>query len=79
MKFMSGWTWYCEYHDSFGIGDTELEVQHMANAHTSFYLKSGNPCLISKAIKGDQPNKNPINNTKYLFIKLTNVLLVNDL
>lgn len=43
---MSGWTWYCEYHDSFGMGDTEIEVQHMANAHTSFYLKAGNPCQL---------------------------------
>jgi hypothetical protein len=46
MKFMSGWTWYCEYHDCFGLGDTELEVQHMANAHMNFYLKSGNPCQL---------------------------------
>jgi len=46
MKFMSGWTWYCEYHDGFGMGDTELEVQHMANAHMNFYLKSGNPCQL---------------------------------
>lgn len=43
---MSGWTWYCEYHDSFGMGDSELEVQHMANAHMNFYLKSGNPCQL---------------------------------
>ena len=43
---MSGWTWYCEYHDSFGMGDAELEVQHMANAHMNFYLKSGNPCQL---------------------------------
>jgi hypothetical protein len=46
MKFMSGWTWYCEYHDSFGMGDSELEVQHMANEHMKFYLKSGNPCQL---------------------------------
>lgn len=56
MKFMSGWTWYCEYHDSFGIGDTELEVQHMANAHTSFYLKSGNPCQLFLKNQGE-PSK----------------------
>jgi len=46
MKFMSGWTWYCEHHDSFGMSDTELEVQHLANAHMNFYLKSGNPCQL---------------------------------
>ena len=47
MKFMSGWTWYCEYHDSFGIGDSELEVQYTANAHMRFHIKSGNPCQMT--------------------------------
>jgi hypothetical protein len=56
MKFMSGWTWYCEHHDSFGMGDTELEVQHMANAHMSFYLKSGNPCQLYLKNQGE-PSK----------------------
>lgn len=46
MKFMSGWTWYCEYHNSFGIGDTQSEIQHMANAHVNFHIKSGNPCQM---------------------------------
>ena len=46
MKFMSGWTWYCEYHDSFGTGDSELEVQHLANAHIKFAMKSGDPCQM---------------------------------
>jgi len=53
MKFMSGWTWYCEYHDSFGMGDTEIEVQHMANAHMNFYLKSGNPCQLYVKNQGE--------------------------
>ena len=53
MKFMSGWTWYCEYHDSFGMGDTEIEVQHMANAHVNFYLKSGNPCQLYVKNQGE--------------------------
>ena len=47
MKFMSGWTWYCEYHDSFGIGDTEQEVQYTANAHMRFHLESGDPCRLT--------------------------------
>jgi hypothetical protein len=46
MKYMSGWTWYCEYHDSFGTGDSELEIQHLANAHMKFNLKSGDPCQL---------------------------------
>ena len=53
MKFMSGWTWYCEYHDSFGMGDSELEVQHMANAHMHFYMKSGNPCQLYLKNQGE--------------------------
>lgn len=47
MKFMSGWTWYCEYHDSFGIGDSEQEVQFTANAHMHFHIKSGDPCQLA--------------------------------
>ncbi len=47
MRFMSGWTWYCEHHDSFGIGDSELEVQYTANAHMKFHLKSGDPCRLT--------------------------------
>lgn len=50
---MSGWTWYCEDHDSFGMGDTEHEVQHMANAHMNFYLKSGNPCQLYLKNQGE--------------------------
>ena len=56
MKFMTGWTWYCEYHDSFGIGDSEVEVQHIANAHMHFYLKSGNPCRLYFKNQ-DEPSK----------------------
>jgi len=47
MKFMSGWTWYCEYHDSFGIGDSEQEVQYTANAHMRFHIKCGDPCQLT--------------------------------
>lgn len=59
MRFMSGWTWYCEHHDSFGMGDTENEVQHMANAHVSFYLKSGNPCRMYLKNQDEPPQGKP--------------------
>lgn len=59
MKFISGWTWYCEYHDSFGSGDTESEVQHMANAHMDFYLKSENPCQLHLKNQGEPSQKLP--------------------
>lgn len=56
MKYMSGWTWYCEYHDSFGMGDTEFEVQHMGDAHMTFYLKNGDPCHLYIKNQGE-PSK----------------------
>ena len=53
MKYMSGWTWYCEYHDSFGMGDSEQEVQRLANAHIKFSLKSGDPCQMYLKNQGE--------------------------
>ena len=35
------------------MGDTELEVQHMANSHMNFYLKSGNPCQLYLKNQGE--------------------------
>jgi len=62
---MSGWTWYCEHHDSFGVGETELEVQHLAKAHMKYFIKSGNPCRMYFKNQGDppsgQPPKTPVN------------------
>ena len=56
---MSGWTWYCEHHDRFGAGDSEEEIQHMANAHMSFYLKAGDPCQMYFKNQGDPPSSQP--------------------
>jgi len=56
---MSGWTWYCEHHDSFGTGDSEQEVQHMANAHVTFYMRIGNPCHMYLKNQGDPPSSMP--------------------
>ncbi len=57
---MSGWTWYCEHHDSFGLGDSEIEVQHMANAHMNFYLKTGNPCQLYLKNQGEPSQALPL-------------------
>lgn len=35
------------------MGDKEIEVQHMANAHMNFYLKSGNPCQLYVKNQGE--------------------------
>lgn len=56
---MSGWTWYCEHHDQFGTGDSEQEIQHMANAHVSFYLKAGDSCRMYFKNQGDSPSSQP--------------------
>jgi len=56
---MTGWTWYCESHDSFGTGDTEDEVQHIAHAHINFYTKSKVPCRIFLKNQGDPPSGQP--------------------
>ena len=57
MRYTSGWTWYCELHDSFGTGDSEQEVQHIANAHMNFFLKSGNPCNLHLKDQGNPPSE----------------------
>lgn len=56
---MSGWTWYCESHDSFGTGGNETEVKHVADAHRNFYLKSGKPCDIYLKNQGEPPTGSP--------------------
>jgi hypothetical protein len=55
---MSGWTWYCEHHESFGMGDSESEVQHMANAHIAFFIKAGNPCQTRLKNHGESSQDN---------------------
>ena len=52
------------------MGDTELEVQHMGDAHLNFYLKNGNPCQLYVKNQGEpaktlQPkNARPIDSPK---------------
>jgi hypothetical protein len=33
---VAGWSWYCSYHDTYGIGDDEDEVLYMAGAHMNY-------------------------------------------
>ena len=46
MEFMSGWSWFCKAHDSFGQGETESEIQFLANAHITFFAKENTKCEI---------------------------------
>lgn len=43
------------------MGDTEPEVQRMANAHMNFYLKSGNPCQMYFKNQGEPSRTLPPN------------------
>lgn len=42
---ISGWSWYCGYHDTYGIGDIEDEVLFMAGAHM-YYFEPEDKCEI---------------------------------
>lgn len=55
MRFNSGWTWYCEHHNSFGTSDSQEEIQHLANAHVNFHIKSGDPCQMFFKNQDDPP------------------------
>jgi hypothetical protein len=33
---VAGWSWYCGYHDSFGIADDQREAYYMAGAHINY-------------------------------------------
>ena len=46
IKPIAGWSWYCGYHDTYGIGDDEEEVLFMAGAHMH-YFRISDDCLIN--------------------------------
>lgn len=42
----NGWSWYCSYHDTYGIGDTEQEVLFMGGAHMAYFEDIGDDCTM---------------------------------
>jgi hypothetical protein len=46
IKPIAGWSWYCGYHDTYGIGDDEDEVLWMAGAHMYYKEADGDVCEI---------------------------------
>ena len=44
---IAGWSWYCTYHDTYGIGDDEDEVLFMAGAHMYYKEADGDVCEIT--------------------------------
>ena len=46
IKSIAGWSWYCGYHDTYGIGDDKQEVYYMAGAHINYKEVDGEVCEI---------------------------------
>ena len=46
LNILDGWSWFCEYHDSYGLGDDEDEVLFMAGAHMHYHSPFGDDCII---------------------------------
>ena len=41
---INGWTWYCEYHDTYGLADDYDECLFMFGAHMHYYEIYGDVC-----------------------------------
>jgi len=42
----AGWTWYCDYHEAFGLADTEHEALWMGGAHLHYH-EDDESCTMS--------------------------------
>lgn len=48
IRQIAGWSWYCVYHDTYGIGDDEDEVLYMAGAHMHYFRISDDCDIVTK-------------------------------
>jgi hypothetical protein len=39
-----GWSWYCGYHDTYGIAEDRDECSFMFGAHMHYYEIDGDVC-----------------------------------
>lgn len=39
-----GWSWYCGYHDTYGIAEDRDECSFMFGAHMHYYQIDGDVC-----------------------------------
>lgn len=46
VKPIAGWTWYCGYHDTYGLADDEEEALFMAGAHLHYFKVDEERCEI---------------------------------
>jgi hypothetical protein len=56
---INGWSWYCGYHDTYGIGDDEQEVLFMAGAHMHYFDSIGDNCEILTREHSPDPEPTP--------------------
>lgn len=40
----AGWSWYCDFHEAFGVADTEHEALWMGGAHMHYFEEQGDDC-----------------------------------
>lgn len=50
---IAGWSWYCGYHDTYGIGDDEEEVLFMAGAHMHYFRISDDCQIVTREHTAD--------------------------
>ena len=43
----AGWSWYCDYHEAFGVADTEHEALWMGGAHMHYFDEQGDLCEMN--------------------------------
>jgi phosphoglycolate phosphatase-like HAD superfamily hydrolase len=43
----AGWTWYCDYHESYGLTDKEHEALWMGGAHMHYFSEQGDDCTMT--------------------------------
>jgi len=46
LEIYAGWSWLCEHHDTYGLGDTKQEALFMAGAHLFYYENITDKCDI---------------------------------
>jgi hypothetical protein len=56
---IDGWSWYCGYHDTYGIGDDEDEVLFMAGAHMHYKEVDGDVCQLTTRQHSADPEPKP--------------------
>jgi len=44
---LAGWSWYCDYHEAFGVADTEHEALWMGGAHMHYFDEQGDLCEMN--------------------------------